>query len=169
MSAVAAFSTNVSELPLAAGERSRSSKESFRWPPQSATGCQATGVTLLDERKEWMVEACKRLSRFASLQDDWDSYGAEAPSQVSLDAARSVLRVLAEVDFETTSVDASAEGGVCLSFQHGDRYGDVECFNSGEVLAVTSDGGDATEAWELKDLEQGLRSTLNKIRAFVGR
>ena len=168
MSSVAVFSNNVIEWDIAAGERSRSAKESYKWPMPADTDYQATPVTFIDERKEWLVDAYKRLSRFALLEDDWDSYGAEAPSRVSVDTARRFLRVLADLDFEPTSVDASAEGGVCLSFQHGDRYGDVECFNSGEFLAVTSGGGDETDVWEIKGANKDLRATLSKIRTFVG-
>ncbi|MCB7130453.1 MAG: hypothetical protein J3T61_13050, partial [Candidatus Brocadiales bacterium] len=164
MSSAAVFSNNVIEWDIAAGERSPSAEETPQRPSQAGTDNQATGVTFIDEWKEWLVDAYKRLSRFALLEDDWDSYGAEAPSQVSVDKARGVLSVLADVDFEPTSVDASAEGGVCLSFQQGDRYGDVECFNSGEFLAVTSGGGDATDVWEIKGADQDLRTSLSKIR-----
>jgi hypothetical protein len=167
MSTVAAFSGIVIERDLAAGERSRSAEESFQWSPQADTGYQATRVTFFDERREWLVMAYKKLAQFTSLRDDWDSYGAEAPNPWSVDSTRSVLRILSEADFEPTSIDASAEGGVCLSFQHGDRYGDVECLNSGEILAVTSAGGDATEVWEIKDIDRELPTTLNKIRTFV--
>jgi hypothetical protein len=119
------------------------------------------------ERKEWLVNAYKQLSRLALLKDDWDGYGAEAPSQWSVDSTRSVLRILSDLDFEPTSIDASAEGGVCISFQYANRYGDVECLNSGEILAVTSAGGDATEVCEIRDTDLGLRTTLDKIRRFV--
>ena len=135
---------------------------------QVETSYQATGVTFLDERNEWLIEAFKKLSRFATLEDDWDSYGAQAPNQGALDKARDVLRLLSEADFEPTSVDPSAEGGVCLSFHQDDRYGDIECFNSGEVLAVTSTGGDETDVWNTKGREQDLRKTLSRIRTFVG-
>ena len=116
-----------------------------------------------------MAAAYKKLSRLVSLENDWDSYGAEAPNRVSIDAARNVLDVLAEVDFEPTSVDPSAEGGVCLSFRRGNRYGDIECFNSGEILAVTSSGGDDTRVWEIRGFDQHLETALSKIRTFVGR
>jgi len=168
MSSVAAFQDDVTERDLAAGERCRTDEDPFRWQLQADNGYQVTTVTFLDERREWLIEAYKKLSQFASLKDDWDSYGAEAPSQWSVDSTRNVLRILAEEDFEPTSIDASAEGGVCLSFQHGERYGDVECFNSREILAVMSAGGDATEVWEIKDLNRELRTTLCKIRMFVG-
>ena len=58
---------------------------------------------------------------------------------------------------------------ICVSFQRGDRYGDVECFNSGEVLAVISTGGDDTKVWEPGgNSEDALRAALSIIRTFVG-
>lgn len=171
MAQAVAFSTDVIEQDLTAGERerSRSAEKSFQWYRPADAGSQATGVTIFEERKEWLVQAYKKLSRFASLTDDWDSYGAEAPNSISVDTARNVIGVLADEDFEPTSVDPSAEGGICISFQCTNRYGDVECFNSGEILAVTSVGGDETEVWDLRSLDPDLRNALSKIRTFVGR
>ncbi|MCX7427994.1 MAG: hypothetical protein NTW96_20490 [Planctomycetia bacterium] len=168
LAAGAAFSDDI--LPSrTADEHTRNSDQRRHWPQQPAGGCQATSVTSCPGRKEWLAAAFKRLSRLESLESDWDSYGAEAPHRVSIDAARNVLDVLAEADFEPASVDPSAEGGVCLSFRRGNRYGDIECFNSGEILAVTSSGGDDTRAWEIRGFGQHLETALNEIRAFVGR
>ena len=72
-------------------------------------------------------------------------------------------------DFKPSSIDPSVEGGVCLSFQKDGRYGDIECFNSGEILAVTSTGGDDTTVWEIEGAGQQLQDGLSKIRTFVNR
>ena len=167
MSTAAALSTNITVRDVKAGERTL--PERCRWPRQADIAYQATDVTFLQDRKEWLLTAYKKLSRLASLEDDWDSYGAEAPSRESIDTARAILRAVDDADFEPASVDPSAEGGVCLSFQQGDRYGDVECFNSGEIMAVTSIGGNDTNVWEIEGRGIQLRLALNKIRTFVGR
>jgi hypothetical protein len=165
----AAFSSDDILPSHRADERTRISDQRRRWPLQPVGGYQATSVTFCAERREWLVAAYKRLSRLAALENDWDSYGAEAPSRVSIDTARNILDVLAGADFEPTSVDPSAEGGVCLSFRRGNRYADIECFNSGEILAVTSSGGDDTCVWEIRGFDQHLENALSKIRTFVGR
>lgn len=165
----AALSIDFIERDPAANEHTRIVEQRYDWSPQVDVGYQATGVTFCEERKEWLVGAYKRLSRFAFLEDDWDSYGAQAPSRASLDTARNILHFLDKADFEPSSVDPSAEGGVCLSFQCGDRYGDIECFNSGEILAVTSSGCDDTNVWEVTGLDQHLETALGKIRTFVER
>lgn len=118
---------------------------------------------------DWAVPALKKLSQLAKLEDDWDSDGASAPTQAAITLAERVLTAFAEADSESPSVDPSAEGGICLSLRRGERYGDIECFNSGEVLAVTSRGGEETEAWEITDFEHDLPAAVNRIRSFVGR
>jgi hypothetical protein len=170
MSAIAGFANDVIEKNVAAGERPVSGWERGPWSRYSDV--RVTAVTLVEERSDWLIAAHKKLARLACLNDDWDSYGAESPNQKSIEAARGVLDVLADVDFEPTSIDPSAEGGVCLSFQLGDRYGDIECFNSGEVLAVTSRGGLDTTVWEINAVEPThrnalIRNALRRIRAFV--
>ena len=159
MSTAAALSTNIME---------RGFSERFSWPRQHEVSYQATGVTFIQDRREWILAAHKRLSQLALLQAGWDSYGAEAPTRESISNSREILHALSDADFEPTSVDPSAEGGVCLSFHRGDHYGDIECFNSGEVLAVTSTGADDTNVWEIEELGAQLCHELNKIRTFIG-
>ena len=98
-----------------------------------------------------MTSSRERLkTRMVNLEADWDSYGAEPPNDVALLAAVQVLDDLASINLDPTSIDPSVEGGICLSFQRGERYGDIECFNTGEILAVTSTGYD-TKVWTVKD------------------
>jgi hypothetical protein len=136
-------------------------------------------VTVLLDRHEWLLAAFKNLARMGALRMDWDSYGAEAPSNSAIEVSRSVLKILAESEFEPASIDPSAEGGVCLSFRRGDRYGDIECFNSGAILAVTSTGGDETNVWEIvaggpaaaavdqSKLKRSIQQSLRRIRSFI--
>ena len=113
------------------------------------------------------VDAVKSLRRIARLPANWDSYGADPPNDTAVHAAEDVLQLLAQIDFGPTRVDPSAEGGVCLSSQAGNRYGDIECFNTGEVLAVISKGGDDTAVWSVDTGE--VNAAANRIRAFVNR
>jgi hypothetical protein len=168
VSTAAALSTDIVERDFAAGYERTRPERSF-WRGQHEISYQVTGVTFLVDRRQWLLAAHKRLSQLGLLPADWDNYGAEAPSRESIDAARGILRHLADVQLEPTSVDPSAEGGVCLCFQRGDRYADIECFNSGEILAVTSTGGDDTNVWQIEEPGTPLRRALDRIRSFVGR
>lgn len=169
MSVAAAFSSDLIEREVTPEEHSRRDPPVPWWPVEAAVGNQATSVTLIKGRSDWLMKAHKRLASLASLEDDWDSYGASPPTAASIETARYVLGRLALTDFRPSDIAPSAEGGVCLSFRQGNRYGDVECFNSGEVLAVTSLGGDQTDVWEVGDVDCDLSSTLERLRAFLGR
>lgn len=116
----------------------------------------------------WLVGSLHRLHDLASLPDNWNSYGAVAPNPSALAQAQNVLQQLSDLDFEPSRIDPSAENGVCLSFRAGNRYADIECFNSGDVLAVTSDGSGQPQIWEINAASgDGLPMAIARIRAFV--
>ncbi|MDZ4820638.1 MAG: hypothetical protein SGJ20_16865 [Planctomycetota bacterium] len=117
----------------------------------------------------WHEQANKALDKLKLLEDDWDSYGADAPNLQSIRTARIVLYVAAEMGFEPISIDASVEGGVCISWLNGDRYGDIESFNSEELFAVNSSPADPAKAWEVESTLAGLRTAIERIRAFLNR
>lgn len=123
-------------------------------------------VTLVVRCKTWVLDAFKRLVELAQLQDNWDSYGAEAPEEAAIGRMRRIINRIQRYNLVPSSIDASAEGGVCVSFRHGEKYADIECFNNGEVLAVTSlNEGDA-EVWEIADLDLDLERALEKLCEF---
>lgn len=144
-------------------------KDAFRWPLNAVQkdSFQFTPVTIVEEPKKWLRDFVKQLTQLATLDDDWDSYGAEVPNQWAIDCAREVLKNLSSEDLKPSSIDASAEGGVCLSFQSDSHYGDIECFNSGEIFAVTSKNGEDTEVWEIQDPILHISSTINRIQHFM--
>jgi hypothetical protein len=168
MSNAAVFSSHESECDQIVDDRSRESYPSSDIASSYAFGNQATEVTVIEERNAWLVNAHRRLVELARLKDNWDDCGAEAPNAAAVELSRYILKLLSSKDFEPTSIDPSAEGGVCISFRKAERYGDIECFNSGEILAVTSMGGDETDVWELADIDRGLDEALRRLRDFLG-
>ncbi len=175
MASADVFSGGVHVPNIAASNGSHGAGEVVRQFPslfnrrEEHSDSQATPVTFIEERPEWLSGAHRKLSQLSLLHNDWDSYGADAPSKIAIQTSQNILTVLAKEDFASPSIDASVEGGICISFQRDNRYGDIECFNSGEVLAVISAGGDETEAWEINNLVRDLPAALSKIRNFVNR
>ena len=165
MAAAAVFSNDVVEWDMEAGLREQLPLR--RRPLQAKGDNRPTMVNVVELRTDWLAAALKRLSQFATLKEDWDSYGAPAPNQIAIALAHKILEALAEVDSNPPTIDPSAEGGICLSFRFGDRYGDIECLNSGEVLAAISNGGTGTEVWQIGDFEHALRCALDRIQSFV--
>lgn len=127
------------------------------------------GAVPLTAVSSWLQDALEALARLAQLPHDWDSYGAEPPNEVALAHARVVLDVMSEADLKPSHLDASAENGVCLSFIHGSRYADIECFNSGEILAVTSYGDGKPTVWEVSATPIEIKSAVARIQAYLGR
>jgi len=97
----------------------------------------------------WLAECYRRLAELQQLPEDWDSYGAAPPNDFAISLARKVLKRLHIVGLPAPHISPSAEDGVCMSFRKGGLYADIECFNSGEMLAATSDGEGDQHVWEV--------------------
>jgi hypothetical protein len=128
---------------------------------------QAVDVTILAGSSGWLVAAFRELTRLSALQSNWDSYGAESPSARAIESGRRILQILDELDFQPKSVDPSVEGGVCISFASNGWYGDIECFNSGEILAVTSRAGGEPNAWQVESDDTGIRGALAILKSNI--
>jgi hypothetical protein len=93
--------------------------------------------------------------------------GAEPPSRTAVAWARAVLQQLQEDAVTPTRVVASAEGGVAICFVHGDKYSDLECLNTGEILGVTSNRRDRPVCWEIEQGSGGIAQASSRIRGFL--
>ncbi len=86
---------------------------SFRSPPAS-----------------WLVEVQQEIDRLAQLPAGWDSYGADAPDNAILSAARSVIGRIATINEglpPPTVVAPSRSGGIQFEWGvHGRAYFELE-------------------------------------------
>jgi hypothetical protein len=112
------------------------------------------------------LQCIARVAHLSHLAANWDSYGAEPPNASSIQIARAIIKELSSIELEPTGIDPSVEGGVCISFREGRRYADLECFNNGCVLAVTSLGGADTKVWEIV-IPEGVRDALHTVHSFL--
>lgn len=123
-------------------------------------------AAILGHRADWLDSAKQRLDYLQLLRDNWDGNGAEGPSVVALENARDTIVALADIDLRPRDIDASIEGGICISFRNGSKYADIECFNTGETLAVTSSAGIDTKVWSIDN--SSVADELQRIRNFTG-
>jgi hypothetical protein len=93
--------------------------------------------------------------------------GSAPPNDFALAWARLFLQQIQSDDFLPTGILASAEGGVGIYFVDGDKYADIECFNSGAILGVISNRRDRPVAWEVEQDESGLACASLRIRKFL--
>lgn len=121
------------------------------------------------EDRELLIEQLKVIDHLQRLPRGWDGSAAERPNQHSVDRAQSILMHLFRLKFLPDKITPSVENGVGISFIQGDKYADIECFNTGEILAVTSDRQSPPQVWEVEDRPQAITAALRKIRDFISR
>jgi hypothetical protein len=112
----------------------------------------------------------ERLESFRNLAPGWDNYDAEPPNEAAMANARSVLRVIWTSDTAPSIriISPSVEGGVALVFVgNGRKYADIECFNDGEILAITSEGTADPAVWSIHAGDGQLRHAIEVITAFL--
>jgi hypothetical protein len=129
----------------------------------------ATPPSRFNRGQEALNSALARLEFLRQFDDGWDGYSAEAPAVLAIATAkRAVQRAIGRF-LLPAFILPSAEGGIGIGFRSGTRYADVECFNSGEILALTS-FGDRTEprVWEVDDTVTSLDATFEVIGEHLG-
>jgi hypothetical protein len=104
----------------------------------------------------------------ARLRPNWDSYGADPPSPVAVHWAEETLRIFESSGILPDRADPSVEGGISIAFTGVDKYADLECFNTGEIVATLWRRDDNPEIWELPADARDIEQAANKIRSFLG-
>jgi len=99
---------------------------------------------------------------------DWDVEGASPPNHIAIGLARSILQRLIEMGITRPDVRASVEEGISIFCDAGPGYTLVECFNSGEIVAATSDGRGKLDVWEVgsNEVEKALIRVRRHARAM---
>lgn len=109
----------------------------------------------------------KEVKELSGLSANWDGCHAESPNSTALNWTKEILEILVCLKFAPTKIIPSVENGVGISFVYNDKYADIECFNEGNILAVTSDRQGNIEVWEVEATTLGMASTIEKIRVFL--
>ncbi len=136
-----------------------------------AAGYRAMAAEMVEarERSEYLrreltrTEVRKRLAGLVRLRGNWDTYGSEAPSRDSVEAAGKIAEACIDEGLYPDAIVPSAEGGVALCFVRHGRYADIELFNSGEILAVRYSKDEDPVSWTV---EKNLGATYDAIRAI---
>lgn len=116
------------------------------------------------------AEQLAKLHSFSGLQRGWDSYDAEPPSELATTNATRVLHVIWSVGLASPikAIVPSVEGGISIVFSaSSQKCADIECFNDGEILALTSESAGEPSVWSLNGGTGTLRRTIERISAFL--
>jgi hypothetical protein len=107
-----------------------------------------------------------KLAEIETNQALWPE-GAVGPTREASGWAHAALGVLQAYSLIPSRVIATVEGGVAICFVEGDKYSDIECFNTGAVLGVTSSRRGRPFVWEIKPDTGGFARAADRIRAFL--
>jgi hypothetical protein len=118
-------------------------------------------------RKIAEIELDHRLRQLAFLHADWDTYGAEPPSQGAITTAASIAKAFIEFGLIPDAVTPSAEGGVAICFVRNEKYADVEFFNSGDVMGVRYSSREDPKAWAVLPGAAATDATIQTISQYL--
>jgi hypothetical protein len=125
---------------------------------------------LLIANPDWYQGAHQKLVGLGRLQQDWDGYGSESPSDTSVYLATRILEVLKSIGLEPARILALADGGIGFYFSKASGYAGLECTNTGEVALILKGATPRqveTSLVSTEDIE--LRIALERVQAFVAR
>lgn len=90
------------------------------------------------------------LTDLTKLEPNWDEYGTQPPNSIAVENARKVIKVLSELNLSSPYLAPSSDEGVTISFLRKKKIAAIECFNTGEIIALTSDGTGSPKVWEVE-------------------
>jgi hypothetical protein len=125
------------------------------------------GTSAFWPSKARFEEARLRLNATVSLQQGWDTYGAESPNHVARSLASRILNALEASVLPPTHLMPSVEGGIAMSFVEGDNRAEIEIYNTGEVAVATYSGQGEPAVWELDCTDSALQNAIDKIRVHL--
>ena len=109
----------------------------------------------------------RHLARMTGLNVDWDAEDAERPNALAHENARTVLTVADNMAMPVEYTTASINGGIAICFSRAKPYADIECFNSGDIWAVTSNHVDPPTTWQLDSTRISIEGSLREIRLLT--
>lgn len=108
-----------------------------------------------------------RLVALARLQANWDTYGAEPPTERAIRKALGALQST-WTNLLPETVLPSVEGGVTFVYStDAKKYAEIEFGNDGEIMAAFRRQSEQPNAWVVRD-ELGLVLAVNEIRRHLG-
>ena len=119
---------------------------------QSAGGSRSTTRTHdpVSEESDRRMRLTSKLLRLATLQGNWDTYGAEPPSEGSLKKALETIFNM-QGPMLPEDVLPSVEGGVTLVYASDARgHAEIEFDNDGEIIAAFKRRGEPPRVWSVE-------------------
>ncbi len=119
----------------------------------------------VDSGYRWLREGLQTIARLGTMTPDWHDADVAPPNLQAVGLATAVLRKLAEMNLKPTSIDPSTGKGICIFFVATNRTANIECFNSGELLAAEMRKGGEPLIWEVT--ENTMRDGIARLHEFI--
>jgi len=121
----------------------------------------------VDRFPSWISKFQDQLKSLRNLQDDWNGYGSYAPNSIALINSQTVLDILHKMNFPPMAIAPSAEDGVAISFAKANKNAIIECYNDGDILAITYKGDEEPELMEIGESISEISEGLDRIYNFL--
>ena len=90
----------------------------------------------------YITDFIQKLNNFARLKDNWDSYGAEAPSKISIKNARQFLLNNAQVALPFYFVSPGVNGEVIIELKNENKAAEIYFLPDASSELVMFEGDD---------------------------
>jgi hypothetical protein len=116
----------------------------------------------VDRAASWILKFQNQLKSFRTLKDNWNGYGSSAPNSIALINSQTVLDILHQMNFPPMAIAPSAEDGIAISFTKANKNAIIECYNDGDILAITYKGAKELELMEIGDSTSEIAEALDR-------
>jgi len=113
------------------------------------------------------IQLDHRMRQLGSLPATWSKDGIERPSQLAISRAQDIAKAFIEFGLIPDTIVASADGGVAICFIRNQKYADIECYNSGDILAVRYSNQDDPKAWALQPNAVASDATIQEFSKYL--
>ena len=114
-----------------------------------------------------LAQAGRALKESSGLREGWDTYGSQAPNALARKNAWRILVNLYSAELAPTRVLPSSEGGIAFSFVSGSKRGEIETYNTGEIIAAKYSDTGSPEIWEVQDNDDALSAAIDAINVYL--
>jgi hypothetical protein len=129
---------------------------------ESAKGSQYIGL------EQAYLALRDQLMLLKNVGSDWDTYGAPAPSEDSIDTAGLALNALRASNAQPSAVVPSADGGIGICFMRDDSYAHIEFSNDGSAYGMMYAAGKNPQNWQLESVDaDNVRNAWKRISAYL--
>lgn len=148
-----------------------SMKLDMSFSKQSAT--RVEGVQL---SSDWLSRVTASSEQFAPLFNGLDQIRlateqwkrtSPAPSEEALTEARALLGRLQANNLVPQRIMPSADGGIGICFDNGEKYADFECTNDGRITGIISNRNGLVKAFAVDSSFEGETQAIAKVREFL--